>query len=251
MKIEVAPIDVNPIGRGTMSPAMAHLQAYPAYLLKQVFHYLGERVWEIGIGHGQYTKMLLSENKTILGSDIDQECLANAIRNIGDSLRFFPLRVDLNANNWMTEATQFQADSIICFNVLEHIERDTEALKKMKAVVADGTILALIVPAHAWLFGKMDSEAGHYRRYHRSLLGNRLEEAGWKVIKLRYINLFGAMGWWYHNRWRSDAGLSDPAVNAQMSMLDRWLPRIATLTDPFSSSLAGLSLVAIAKARQD
>lgn len=248
MGSEVAQVDVNPVGHSTMSPAMAHMQAYPAYLLKQVSRYLGDRVWEIGVGHGQYAKMLISQNKSVLGSDIDEDCLAASVRNTQSSDRFQPLRVDLNSIDWMEPAKHFHADSILCFNVLEHIEKDVDALTNMKKVVVDGAILGLIVPAHAWLYGKMDKEAGHYRRYQRAILRDRLTEAGWQVVKLRYINLLGALGWWYHNRWRSDAGLSDPAVNSQMSMMDRWLPRIAALTDPIAGSLAGLSLVAIAKA---
>ena len=56
-----------------------------------------------------------------------------------------------------------------------------------------------------------------------------------------------ALGWWYHNRWRKTAGLADESVNRQMRGIDRWLPRIARLTDPIFGRLAGLSVLAIAR----
>jgi hypothetical protein len=61
------------------------------------------------------------------------------------------------------------------------------------------------------------------------------------------VNLLGALGWWFHNRLRRDAGLQDAAVNQQMRAADRWLPRIARLTDPIFARFAGLSVLAIAQ----
>ena len=75
-----------------------------------------------------------------------------------------------------------------------------------------------------------------------------LKRAGWKVQRLRYINFTGALGWWYHNRLRKNAGLADEAVNRQMRGADRWLPRLARLTDPIMRWTGGLSVLAIARA---
>jgi hypothetical protein len=123
-------------------------------------------------------------------------------------------------------------------------------LQGLREIVVPGGQLGLIVPAHPSLLGRMDREAGHYRRYTRRTLADTLAQSGWHTVSLKYINLLGAVGWWFHNRVRRDAGLADPAANDQMRRADRLLPPVAALTDPLLHRWAGLSLVAIARRPQ-
>lgn len=238
----------TPTGVATMSPAMADMQAYPRYLYDQVIRRMGSRVWEIGVGHGMYTRWLREAGKTVLATDIDDACLDRAAREFAGDRNIITARVDLTDAATVHLQHTFHADSILCFNVLEHIADDTAALTWLRETVMPHAVLGLIVPAHPWLYGKMDAEAGHFRRYTRRSLSQVLKRAGWKIEKLRYINFTGAVGWWYHNRLRKDAGLADDAVNQQMRGADRWLPRLARLTDPLLRWVGGLSVVAIARA---
>ncbi|MEZ6063785.1 MAG: class I SAM-dependent methyltransferase [Planctomycetaceae bacterium] len=243
--------DPLPTGADTMSPAMRDMQAYPRYLFRCVQRYLGDRVWEIGVGYGTYTAMLREIDRQVLATDIDPACL-DAVRNrfVDDDAVRAEI-VDLTDEASVRAIADFRADSIVCFNVLEHIEDDIAALRWMKDAVAPHAMLALIVPAHQWLFGKMDSEAGHFRRYSRRRAAEALRAAGWIVHRTRYLNMTGAAGWWYHNRCRNDAGLADDSVNRQMRSADRWLPRLARVTDPLFGFITGLSVMAIGKARPD
>lgn len=233
-----------PIGAATMSPAMEKMDAYPKYLFDQIMPILGHRVWEIGIGYGSYTRMLLQREKQILATDVDSECIATLQTSLGQSSKIQWLHVNLCDHSSVSQASVFGADSVICFNVLEHIEHDVKALQWVRESVGKGARLGLIVPAHQSLYGRMDLEAGHFRRYSCSGLSKVLMDAGWQVDRLRYINAVGAFGWWFHNRVRKSAGLQDRHVNEQMSAIDRWLPRIARITDPLLGRLFGLSVVA-------
>lgn len=239
-----------PTGASTMSPAMGQMRAYPRYLFDQVASRLGERVWEIGVGHGQYTQWLREAGKVVLATDVDQDCLRLASERFADDPDVRTARVDLTDAATVRAQRDFQADSILCFNVLEHIQDDAAALAWLRESVAPRAVLGLIVPAHGWLYGRMDAEAGHFRRYTRRSLAAVLGRSGWEVQKLRYINVLGAAGWWYHNRWRRSAGLADASVNRQMQSADCWLPAVARLTDPLCGLVAGLSVLAIARARR-
>lgn len=236
-----------PTGQATMSPAMADMRAYPRYLYDQVISHMGSRVWEIGIGHGTYTRWLREAGKSVLATDIDDVCLSRAAEQFASDPNIVFARVDLTDEASIRAQTEFQADSVLCFNVLEHIQDDVAALGWLLSSVAPGAVLGLIVPAHPWLYGKMDKEAGHFRRYTRRSLRRVLAEAEWEIERLRYINLAGAVGWWYHNRVRGNAGLEDSSVNQQMRSADRWLPRLARLTDPVFRWTGGLSVLAIAR----
>lgn len=246
--LDPASIYELPTGAGTMSPAMAEMQAYPRYLFDRVASHLGNRVWEIGVGFGTYTAWLSAAGKSVLATDIDRECLRQAAERFFGNDRVHTAYVDLTDESTVRAQADFQADSILCFNVLEHIPNDVAALVWLRESVAPGTVLGLIVPAHPSLFGRMDSEAGHFRRYTRKSLREALDRAGWHCDELRYINLVGAAGWWFHNRVRQSAGLEDASVNQQMRSADRWLPRFARWTDPWCGRLAGLSVLAIARA---
>ena len=131
-------------------------------------------------------------------------------------------------------------------NVLEHIEQDVQALKWLRSVVVPNGQIALLVPAMQWLFGPMDAQAGHFRRYTRKSLTKALDDSGWTVDRSFYLNALGGMGWFYHNRIRK-AGLVDQQVNSQMRKGDWILPKVAALTDPLMGKLFGLSVVAFAR----
>jgi SAM-dependent methyltransferase len=236
---------IAPIGLQTMSPAMGEMQSYPHYLFEKLKLALGHRILEIGVGHGNYTGWLLEAGE-VLAVDIDSECLEELRRRYPHP-NLQTAVVDLNDVQSLDACKHFRPDTIVCVNVLEHIERDVHALQSLFAAAAPGAKLGLIVPAHPFLLGQMDREAGHFRRYTRAVLSDVLAQSGWETVSLRYINAIGALGWWYHNRFRTDAGLSDRSVNWQMRKIDGLLPRLARLTDPLLQRFFGLSLVAIAR----
>ncbi len=233
---------------------MADMEAYPAYLLRQVIEHLGDRVWEIGVGNGQSIRNLLRTGRHVLGTDIDVECLRNVVSSVRNdrpeqSAHLQTACVDLENPETIQAQRDFRANSILCMNVLEHIASEVAALEALRCTVSSPATLALIVRAHPRLFGRMDREAGHHRRYTRRSLASVLHASGWEILKCRYINALGGVGWWLHNRLRRNAGLHDPHVNSQMRMADRWLPRVARCTDPITGLAFGLSVVAIARVR--
>jgi len=227
---------------------MAQMRSYPKYLFQLIESCIGRRVWEIGVGHGQYTDWLLEAGLDVLATDIDRECIQSLASRHPENAHLHIAEVDLTNEKSVRQVSTFAADSIVCLNVLEHIENDVQALRWIRESTASGAMLGLIVPAHPRLYGRMDSEAGHYRRYTRHDMARVLTSAGWNIRRLRYVNFVGAVGWWYHNRWRKNAGLADKSVNQQMRSADRWLPAVARMTDPLLGYVVGLSLVVHARA---
>lgn len=66
-------------------------------------------------------------------------------------------------------------------NVLEHIEDDVAALKEIKNKMAVNGKLVIYVPALPVLFSDFDASIGHYRRYTKKELINKVTNAGFKV----------------------------------------------------------------------
>lgn len=68
-------------------------------------------------------------------------------------------------------------DTILMFEVLEHIEDDRAALSRVHELLRPSGQILLSVPAHESSFGPSDVFAGHYRRYDRAKLLVLLEKS--------------------------------------------------------------------------
>jgi hypothetical protein len=79
-------------------------------------------------------------------------------------------------------------------NVLEHINDDTEALKSLAEGMTDNGRLAVYVPAFPILFSSLDYKVGHFRRYTKKELKNKVISAGFEVEEIRYCDSLGFFG---------------------------------------------------------
>ena len=79
-------------------------------------------------------------------------------------------------------------DLIALFDVLEHIEADTPALRRLgQALAPDGRML-ISVPAMPWLWSHHDELHHHFRRYTKTSLRRTIEDAGLRAERLGYFN---------------------------------------------------------------
>jgi hypothetical protein len=54
--------------------------------------------------------------------------------------------------------------------------------------LSDNGVLAIYVPAFQILFSELDSQVGHYRRYSRKDLRQKLRQSGFEVEKIVYVD---------------------------------------------------------------
>jgi SAM-dependent methyltransferase len=75
-------------------------------------------------------------------------------------------------------------DVIGAFDVLEHIQNDHIVLQQIhKALTNEGGLL-LTVPQHPWLWSQADEYAHHCRRYRANELKNKVEKAGFEILRM-------------------------------------------------------------------
>lgn len=104
-------------------------------------------------------------------------------------------QADLHA---LPSATPF--DIVGVFDVLEHLDDDTGALRSLHERLRAGGQLVLTVPQHPSLWSPYDDAARHRRRYQRAEMRQRLEAAGFTV---RYLSSFVTTLWpvlWWRRR---------------------------------------------------
>lgn len=81
-------------------------------------------------------------------------------------------------------------DMVGAFDVLEHIDKQVEALKEWKRVIKDDGSIVITVPAYKWLWSNHDVSLHHMRRYTTKSLTKVSKEAGLRTDKISYAIVF-------------------------------------------------------------
>jgi glycosyltransferase involved in cell wall biosynthesis len=179
---------------------MSRLGVYNRWLHDQFDGFLGQRVMEVGSGVGNQTRYFV-ERERVIASDIEPHYVRELQATVGQrsNVRVASFRFPLTATAREDLAAE-HIDSIVCLNVLEHIEDDRETLLDFARVLPKGGHLVLLVPAMPSIYGTLDKHLNHFRRYDREPLRALLTEAGFDVETLRYLNQPGVFGWWLNSR---------------------------------------------------
>lgn len=90
--------------------------------------------------------------------------------------------------------------TIICINVLEHIDDDQGALQNIFNGLEHGGKLLLLVPAKKFAYSRLDKNLGHFRRYEKDELSQKLLSSGFVITKIRYFNFVGLLSWMIRDR---------------------------------------------------
>ena len=171
------------------------LPAFSRWLFSQVEGHLGVTVLDAGAGVGTYTRMILESGRRSVALEPDQAMCAELVRRVGNPQGFRLLVDDLTDPAVIGKAQEAGVDSAICLNVLEHIQDDRRALRHLQAILPPAGTLALLVPAHPILFNSVDRTIGHVRRYRKTEMVEKVQEAGFTIEQLFYFNLFAVPGW--------------------------------------------------------
>ena len=81
-------------------------------------------------------------------------------------------------------------NTILYFNVLEHVKEDKLEIKTALEKLNNGGHLIVLVPAHQKIYSKLDKAVGHYKRYDIDFFKkNRFDNS--KIVKLYFLDVFG------------------------------------------------------------
>lgn len=86
-------------------------------------------------------------------------------------------------------------DVIYSSNVLEHIHDDESTLRQIYAKLKPNGRLVLYLPAFQCLYSKFDASIGHFRRYDKSEVIEKLGNAGFLVESCEFADFVGFFAW--------------------------------------------------------
>ncbi len=216
---------------------------YNEWVWGQLRTFAGERVLEVGCGIGTYTGFLRN-HALVVATDNNPAYLEFVQRRFQHHPNVHAQQIDWERPDLAALRAQ-GFDTIVCLNVLEHVERDDDALATFASLLPVGGHLLLQVPALDELYGEIDRAIGHYRRYRREALVAQLARHGFAIDMARYFNLPGVLGWYLNARLLRRRSV--PGLQARIaSALVPWLRLERHLDPPF-----GMSLLVAARKERD
>lgn len=215
-------------------------EAYHRWIFEKISPYLGVNILEVGCGIGNLTGLLLRQGRVVV-ADLNQDYLQKVQDQFrGDSNLKGGFLWDIRQDPPKNLKTSI--DTIVCSNVLEHIENDHDALRKFYELLPVGGKLIILVPALKFLYNVLDKGLGHFRRYNRDELIQKITGNGFKVCTLRYFNLFGIVGWFINGTLLRRRLLP----SGQISVFNKMVPLFMRI-EKVIPTWVGQSLIAVGK----
>jgi len=176
---------------------MAAAPRYNRWMFDRLRPWVGRRVLEIGAGIGNMSAFLVDRERVVL-TDTESYYLGRLRERFAarPHVSVAELRLPAASPGLVAE----RLDTVVCLNVLEHIEDDRASLQAMHRLLQPGGRLVLLVPSLRALYGTLDEALGHFRRYVPAELSEKLRGAGFRLRHLEYFNLAGVPGWWVAGR---------------------------------------------------
>lgn len=189
--------------------------------------YVGNRVLEVGAGTGNMSTQLMPRS-VYWATDVNPHYVEYL-----ETLRATRPYMQVAYTDGMTSEsfpTGQTFDTVISFNVVEHLQDDVGALRNIRDALIEGGRAIVLVPCGPKLYGSLDEVLGHCRRYTKEGLVELGERAGFHVEKILEFNRPGVVAWWLNGRVlrRRTFSLAQIRILNLLTPIfrvtDRWLP---------------------------
>ena len=216
--------------------AMAAASNYHRWILETFRPYLGQHLVEVGAGIGSFSELILKHHRCETLSLVEPangmyDELATRARQLSSSTR-----VETYHSTFAKAAPLIQAaqppDSIIYVNVLEHIEDDQRELEIISQTLSEHGRAFVFVPALQWLYGAFDKRVGHFRRYRKRQLEEKLRRAGFRNVFSTYFDSPGIVPWWVKYCLMKSVTMSPGSVKLYDQLVVPATRRIEALVSP-------------------
>ena len=228
-----------PYGRGVLNNLTGTPQ-YLSWLALKLRPHVGDEVLEIGAGIGNLTARLMSRRTLYIAAEKDPLHL-HALRN-----RFLRTpnvavqRIDPEVPGDLA-GLENCFDTVLCLNVLEHLDDAGQLLESLAATIRPGGSLVVLVPNVPGIYGSLDRKMGHKRRYSQATIGELLATHGFAVETVESFNKVALLPWWAYSKLLGTGSISKPVLK----IFDKsvWFWRRLDVLMPWP----GLSLVAVGR----
>ena len=220
--------------------ALEQAPRFNRWMYDSIRPHLGSRIVELGAGRGNLSR-LLKLHGPFLATDYRADYLDELEDRWGHNDAFRVATLDMTRSEEFEQLRGFAPDTVVCMNVLEHIEDDQAVLNHLHRVLPDQARVVFLVPFNPKLTSEFDWQIGHFRRYQTGELEEKMTRAGFDVERQFYFNKAGVFAWWFGNRLCRQRTITSwqlriyNALTPVFRLLDHFLP------------MKGLSTIVVAR----
>jgi SAM-dependent methyltransferase len=191
--------DIYADGDARILDTLAQTPRFNAWMADTLRPFVAARVLELGAGIGNLTRELSPRRRRYVATDIDSEHLARLRTRFQNRPNLEVRHCNLEKpEDFAPLASQF--DTVICLNVVEHVENDQLALVNIASALQPGGRAIVLVPQGQSIFGTLDQVLGHHRRYSDDELRHKMEDAGLQVECILKFNRVTRPAWFLNGK---------------------------------------------------
>ena len=228
------------------------LSNYRKYQFNLISKYIGENILEVGSGDRSFTSQIV-RNVSNIERLVSIEPSAVLFELYKNKYRL-PAFVSVECRDLfdLTAASHGLFDTIILIHVLEHIEKDREALSHLHTLLRPYGKILIEVPAMPSLFSVHDKMLGHYRRYNKINFRKSVDDSLFSIKDLWFQDQIGMIGSFFYFKLRKIVLKSEQGaalVTKQGALYDKYLIPLESFYDKLFRFPFGLSLTGILEKR--
>ncbi len=228
---------MNPASR--MLFQMAGARRFNRWMADVIAPFVTGDVLEAGAGIGNLTQLLYRPGHRYIAAELEPDHL-NELRTRTRFLGGVEIAECDLLNAIDLARFREQMDTVVCLNVLEHIDDDSAALRNLASCLRCGGRAVILVPQGPAAYGSLDRVLGHHRRYTKRQLTGKISAAGFHLDRLIEFNRVTYPGWILNSRILKRTTLS----GVQLVLLNLFVPLLRRVDKflPWPST----SLIAVA-----
>lgn len=153
------------------------------YQFSLIKKYIKKNVAEVGPGSGVTVQKYINQCKHIDLYEPDKKLFKHLKKKFKNK--------KILIKNTFFKKNYKKYDTIIALDVLEHIKDDKKEIKKIYTSLNKGGYLIINVPAFNLLYSKFDISIGHFRRYNKKIIKEKIEGLKFSKYKIFYYDSIG------------------------------------------------------------
>jgi SAM-dependent methyltransferase len=220
---------------------LATMPNYYAWIMEAFTPFVRGHVIEYGAGTGTISRLLVPLADTLSAVEPSSNLAAALQAKFRDDSKVEVVRESLQ--NHAIKVGAATVDTVVMVNVLEHIEDDNQALAHIFRMLRPGGHLLIFVPALQVLMSKLDVIFGHFRRYHRLELMQKVTKAGGEVEICRYFDFLGIGPWFVLNKVMGATAFNPRIVDIH----DRFVVPVSRAAERMISPPIGKNIILVAR----
>lgn len=202
-----------------MLVAMSGAKRFNQWMADTLLPFISGDVLELGAGIGNLTTMLCSGRQRYIATDLDAEALRHLRARVPHCPALETAKCDI------TKPSDFgryrsSMDTVVCLNVLEHVEDDLTAMSNIYSCLKPGGRALILVPQGMRVFGSLDEVLEHRRRYSEIELQKKAAATGFRLERILRFNRTTYPAWFLNSRVLRRRSLS----SMQLRLFDLLVP---------------------------